>query len=230
MPGCCPELRTRLSCPVCHRGEIEPSIVIPSVGLPCRGSSGREREKAMNGKALILLVLAVLCGLGAMFGTNRMLSKQKKQAGLEMQDVLVAARDLKVEEVVKPDMVKLTQMPKANVSAGHLHLDQGRRGPLGPDQDARRRADPGPQARRPREARRAWSRGSPRGCGPSPSRSTSTPASRGSSSPTTASTWSRSRPGPTARPRPRRSSRMCWCSPPARSSPGPRTARSSPGP
>ena len=36
----------------------------------------------MNGKALILLVLAVLCGLGAMFGTNRMLSKQKNKPAL----------------------------------------------------------------------------------------------------------------------------------------------------
>src|SRR5256885_1096481 len=72
----------------------------------------------MNGKALILLVLAVLCGLGAMFGTSRMLSKQKSGPSLEMQDVLVAARDLKVEEVVRTDMVKLTQMPKASVPAG----------------------------------------------------------------------------------------------------------------
>ena len=45
----------------------------------------------MNSKALILLVLAVVCGLGAMFGTNRMLSKQKGKPAYEMQDVLVAA-------------------------------------------------------------------------------------------------------------------------------------------
>jgi pilus assembly protein CpaB len=72
----------------------------------------------MNGKALILLALAVLCGLGAMFGTNRMISKQQSKTTLDMQDVLVAARDMKVEEVVKPDMVKLTQMAKASVPPG----------------------------------------------------------------------------------------------------------------
>src|SRR3954463_1792756 len=72
----------------------------------------------MNGKALILLVLAVFCGLGAMFGTSRMLTKQQNKVTLEMQDVLVAARDLKVEEVIKPDMVKLTQMAKTNVPPG----------------------------------------------------------------------------------------------------------------
>jgi pilus assembly protein CpaB len=72
----------------------------------------------MNGKALILLILAVTCGLGAMYGTNRMLSKQQTKTTLEMQDVLVAARDLKVEEVVKTDMVKLTQMARVNVPPG----------------------------------------------------------------------------------------------------------------
>ena len=72
----------------------------------------------MNGKAIILLVLAALCGLGAMYGTNRILSKQQNKTTLEMQDVLVAARDLKVEEVIKPDMVKLTQMARANVPPG----------------------------------------------------------------------------------------------------------------
>ena len=39
----------------------------------------------MNGKSLILLVLAILCGLGAMFGTNRMLTKKSPEAPSEMQ-------------------------------------------------------------------------------------------------------------------------------------------------
>src|SRR4051794_8584913 len=72
----------------------------------------------MNGTALILPGLAAVCGLGAMVGTSRMLSKQKSRPNVEMQDVLVAARDLKVEEVVKADMVKLTQMAKTNVPPG----------------------------------------------------------------------------------------------------------------
>lgn len=72
----------------------------------------------MNGKAMILLLMAGLCGLGAMFGVNRVLSKKQGNATVDLQDVLVAARDLKVEEVVKPDMVKLIRMPKASVPAG----------------------------------------------------------------------------------------------------------------
>ena len=62
------------------------------------------------------------------------------------------------------------------------------------DQHARGRADPRPQARAEGQSRRAWSLGFPRGCGRSPSRSTSRPASRVSSFPTTASTWFRSSP------------------------------------
>ena len=72
----------------------------------------------MNGKSLVLLVLAVLSGLGAMYGTSRLLSKNQRQAASEMQDVLVAARDLKVEEVLKPDLVKVVQMSRASLPPG----------------------------------------------------------------------------------------------------------------
>ena len=66
----------------------------------------------MNGKSLVMLVLAVVSGLGAMVGTSRMLQDRKKPEA-RMRDVLVAARDLKVEEVLKPDLVRVQQMPEA---------------------------------------------------------------------------------------------------------------------
>ena len=74
----------------------------------------------MNGKSLILLLLAVVSGLGAMYGTSKLLaSKAKdKKVTVEMQDVIVAARDLKVEETLKPDLVKVVQMTKTDVPAG----------------------------------------------------------------------------------------------------------------
>ena len=165
---------------------------VAAADRPGRRETGDERQVDDHAG------LAVLCGLGAMFGTNRLISKEQEQADLEMQDVLVAARDLKVEEVIKPDMVKLIADAQGRGPRRRLHLGQGRRGSLGPDQDARRRADPRPQARPQGEPGRDWSRGSPRGCGRSPSRSTSIRASPGSSSPTTGSTWSRTRPAPTA--------------------------------
>src|SRR3954453_4266767 len=72
----------------------------------------------MNGKSLVLLGLAVLSGLGAMFGTSRMLAKNQKRVVTETQDVLVATRDMKVEEVLTPDLVKVVPMPKGSVPAG----------------------------------------------------------------------------------------------------------------
>ena len=72
----------------------------------------------MNGKSLIMLGLAVLCGLGAMYGTSRMLPKDRGKVVQETQDVLIAVRDLKIEEVLKPDMVKVVQMPRANLPPG----------------------------------------------------------------------------------------------------------------
>jgi pilus assembly protein CpaB len=69
----------------------------------------------MNGKSLVLLALALVCGLGAMYGTNRMLAKDRRTV---TQDVLVAVRDLKVEELIKPDMVKVVRMSNENLPPG----------------------------------------------------------------------------------------------------------------
>jgi len=68
----------------------------------------------MNRTSLITLVVAVIIGLGAMKLSQAMLGTGKDR-GNETQDVLVAARDFKDDEVLKPDMVKVVQMAKSNV-------------------------------------------------------------------------------------------------------------------
>ncbi|WP_406696379.1 Flp pilus assembly protein CpaB [Singulisphaera sp. Ch08] len=72
----------------------------------------------MNGKSLAMLGLAALSGLGAMYGTSRMLAKNQNPVVQESQDVIVALHDLKVEETLKPDLVKVVSMPKSSVPAG----------------------------------------------------------------------------------------------------------------
>ena len=72
----------------------------------------------MNGKALLMLVLAVVSGLGAMYGTSKLIKKETGRAAVDLQDVLVAARDIKVEEVLKPEMVQVVQKPRAEVPPG----------------------------------------------------------------------------------------------------------------
>src|SRR4051794_34340752 len=69
----------------------------------------------MSGKSMLVLGLAGLSGLGAMYGTNRMLAGNRAGAPIEMRDVLVAARDLNVEEVVKPGAVKVVKMALTSV-------------------------------------------------------------------------------------------------------------------
>ena len=70
----------------------------------------------MNGKSGMVLLLALVCGLGAMYGVQRMMAN--KGAPVAMREVLVATRDLKVEEVLKEDMVKAIKVPADRAPAG----------------------------------------------------------------------------------------------------------------
>ena len=72
----------------------------------------------MNGRSLIILALAVSIGLGAMILSRQLLSGGKAKHEEETLEVLVAARDFKDEELLKPDMVKVTRIAKSAVPAG----------------------------------------------------------------------------------------------------------------
>jgi pilus assembly protein CpaB len=71
----------------------------------------------MNGRSLTVLVLAVFLGLGAMLATRRLMSKPAA-AEEESQEILLAARDFKEEEPLKPDMVKTERKSKSAVPVG----------------------------------------------------------------------------------------------------------------
>src|SRR5271157_6057450 len=70
----------------------------------------------MNGRSLTMLVLAVFLGLGAMLVTRHLMSKPAAEE--ESQEMLVAARDFKEEEVLKPDMIKTVRTSKSAVPVG----------------------------------------------------------------------------------------------------------------
>jgi pilus assembly protein CpaB len=72
----------------------------------------------MNGRSIIVLVLAVLFGLGAMLLTRQWLSPATAKKAEETQEVLVAARDFKEEERLKPEMVSTKRMTKSAVPPG----------------------------------------------------------------------------------------------------------------
>jgi pilus assembly protein CpaB len=71
----------------------------------------------MNGRSLSILALAVVIGLGAMILTRQMLSTNRSKNEDDTQEVVVAVRDFKEEEVLKPDMVKVVRMAKSAVPA-----------------------------------------------------------------------------------------------------------------
>ena len=71
----------------------------------------------MNGRSLTVLVLAVFLGLGAMLATRHLMSKPAA-AEEESQEILVAVRDFKEEEILKPDMVKTARTRKSAVPVG----------------------------------------------------------------------------------------------------------------
>jgi pilus assembly protein CpaB len=71
----------------------------------------------MNGRLLTMVVLAVFLGLGAMLVTRRLMSKPAA-AEEESQEILVAARDFKEEEILKPDMIKTARTSKSAVPVG----------------------------------------------------------------------------------------------------------------
>jgi pilus assembly protein CpaB len=71
----------------------------------------------MNSRSLAMLVLAVVLGLGAMMATRSLMNKPAASEE-ETQEILVAARDFKEEELLKPDMVKTKRMAKTAVPVG----------------------------------------------------------------------------------------------------------------
>ncbi len=71
----------------------------------------------MNGRSLVVLVLAVVLGLGAMVATRRLMSRPAPVEE-ETQEVLVATRDFKEEEILKPDMVQAVRKVKKDIPPG----------------------------------------------------------------------------------------------------------------
>ena len=68
----------------------------------------------MNSRSLIVLGIAVAIGLGAMRLSQQLLASGKKGDD-DSQEVVVAVRDFKEEEVLKPDMVKVIRMVRSAI-------------------------------------------------------------------------------------------------------------------
>ncbi len=87
----------------------------------------------MRAKSIILLVLALSCGLVASIGITQMMAKRGKTGPANVgqsEKIFVAMTDIPMGDPITPQMVKLEQWPKDNVPEGALtKLDdiEGRR-------------------------------------------------------------------------------------------------------
>jgi pilus assembly protein CpaB len=72
----------------------------------------------MNGRSVAVLGFAVILGLVAMVASRLVLGSRGGTTEIESVDVLVASRDLKEEELLKLDMVKVMKMARPNAPAG----------------------------------------------------------------------------------------------------------------
>ncbi len=71
----------------------------------------------MRAKPGLLIAVALVCGLGAMYGANQILSRPSTAAP-EMREVLVATRDLNLEEVIREDMLVVDKLPVTKLPSG----------------------------------------------------------------------------------------------------------------
>ncbi len=64
----------------------------------------------MHPKVIVLLGMAVLCAIGAMFGVRQLL-KQPNGPQIKMQKILVAKQEIRVEETVTAEMIVAKEIP-----------------------------------------------------------------------------------------------------------------------
>ena len=75
----------------------------------------------MRPKSMILILIALGCGLVASIGISQVMEGRKgTEAKMEMVPILVAKREIKVSETIKPDMVAMEEWPKSKVPVGAI--------------------------------------------------------------------------------------------------------------
>src|SRR5919108_4205856 len=75
----------------------------------------------MRSKSLVLLALALGCGLIAAIGINQVMANRGTQAApTEMQAIYVAMKDIPSRETVKVEDLKLEEWPKDKVPRGAI--------------------------------------------------------------------------------------------------------------
>ncbi|MFN3149891.1 Flp pilus assembly protein CpaB [Bremerella sp.] len=76
----------------------------------------------MRPKSLILIIIALGCGLVASIGISQVLEQQSAQPvpQVEMENIFVALEDIDINEPIKPEMIKLEPWPADKIPEGAI--------------------------------------------------------------------------------------------------------------
>jgi pilus assembly protein CpaB len=75
----------------------------------------------MRTKSLVLIIIALGCGLVASIGISEVLKQQPSEGGVETEPILVAAMDIDINAKLDAQNVKIEQWPKGKIPEGVLH-------------------------------------------------------------------------------------------------------------
>lgn len=75
----------------------------------------------MRTKSLVLIVIALGCGLVASIGISEVLKNKPQEANVETETILVAAIDIDIGKKLDAQNVKVEEWPKGKVPEGALH-------------------------------------------------------------------------------------------------------------
>jgi len=77
----------------------------------------------MRPKSILLLVLALACGLVAAIGINQVMANRSQEPGVahgEMEPIFIALRDVGLGDPITPEVLKLEDWPKSKIPSGAL--------------------------------------------------------------------------------------------------------------
>lgn len=75
----------------------------------------------MRTKSLVLIIIALGCGLVASIGISEVLKQKPSDGGMETEPILVAAMDIDINTKLDATNVKIEQWPKGKIQEGVMH-------------------------------------------------------------------------------------------------------------
>lgn len=75
----------------------------------------------MRTKSLVLIIIALGCGLVASIGISEVLKQKPSDGGVETEPILVAAMDIDINAKLDAQNVRIEQWPKGKIQEGALH-------------------------------------------------------------------------------------------------------------